>query len=328
MKLLLAKLNHLGDTLLLTPTLRALRRAHPDATIDVVVRRGCEAVLEGNPDVSRVITVPGFAAFAAVAGRGYDYAFDLSNSDRAKLLIALSGARVRAINDWHAELGWRRHFFNRFTHFAWGPEHQVLRDYRAVADVLPLGAPGPLVLDTDVPLDVPSPPYVVIHPVSRWKFKQWLPQHWAAVADTFSEAVLFSHGPGEEAEIDEILRHARKKHRKIGGLTLRQLGRLIGGARLFLGVDTVAMHVAAAVQTPTVALFGPSSEWSWRPWQAPHELVLGDCSCKRTRKFVCDKSRPYPCMQDIGADAVLGAAETLLAGQHRPERLTDGRLGQ
>jgi len=328
LKLLLAKLNHLGDTLLLTPTLRALRRAHPDATIDVVVRKGCEAVLEGNPDVSRIITVPGFGAFAAVARRRYDYAFDLSNSDRAKLLIALSAARVRAINDWHAELGWRRHLFNRFSHFAWGPEHQVLRDYRAVADVLPLAAPGPLVLDTDVPLDAPSPPYVVIHPVSRWKFKQWLPQHWAAVADTLSEAVLFSYGPGEEAEIDEILRHSRKKHRKIDGLTLRQLGGLIRGARLFLGVDTVAMHIAAAVQTPAVALFGPSSEWSWRPWQAPHELVLGDCSCKRTRQFVCDKSRPYPCMQGISTAQVLAAVEKLLAGQHRAESLANPGIRQ
>jgi heptosyltransferase-3 len=323
LKFLLAKLNHLGDTLLLTPTLRALRQAHPGATIDVVVRKGCEAVLEGNADISRVIGVPGASAFAAVLGRRYDYAFDLSNSDRAKLLIAASGARVRAINDWHAELGWRARLFNRFTHFAWGPEHQVLRDYRAVADVVPLGPPGPLVLETE-PVDAPKGPYVVIHPVSRWKFKQWLPEYWAHVADALPFEVVFSYGPGEAGEIDAI----SKKHRRIGGLTLRQLGGLIKGARLFLGVDTVAMHIAAAVQTPAVALFGPSSEWSWRPWQAPHELVLGDCSCKRTRKFVCDKSMAYPCMQGIGAGEVLAAARRLLAGQHRAERLADPGIRQ
>jgi heptosyltransferase-3 len=67
------------------------------------------------------------------------------------------------------------------------------------------------------------------------------------------------------------------------------------------------MHLAAAMQTPIVALFGPSSEWSWRPWQCDHELVLGDCECKRTRKFVCNKTKPYPCMQGIAMEQVMEA---------------------
>jgi heptosyltransferase-3 len=82
------------------------------------------------------------------------------------------------------------------------------------------------------------------------------------------------------------------------------------------------MHLAAAMQTPIVALFGPSSEASWRPWQCPHELVLGDCPCKVTRQFICDKSRPYPCMERIQVDAVLQAAERVLqatAARPRPQ---------
>jgi heptosyltransferase III len=313
LKFLLVKLNHLGDTLLLTPTLRALRSRFPDARIDVVVREGCEAVLEGNSDISKTIVVPGAAAFAAVLGERYDYAFDLSNSDRAKLLIALSGARIRAINEWHAGLGWKKRLFNRFTAFEWAREHQVLRDYRAVADVVELPPPGPLVMNTGVEVAAPAEPYAVIHPVSRWKFKQWLPERWAEVADALPHPVVFTHGPGEEAAVDEIVRRTGGKHSISGNMKLRQLARLIQGARLFLGVDTVAMHIAAAVQRPVVALFGPSSEWSWRPWQTRHELVLGDCSCKRTRQFVCDKSRPYPCMAGIGVDEVVAAARKALA---------------
>ena len=320
MKLLLAKLNHLGDTLLLTPTVRALRQKFPAAQIDVVVRPGCEAVLAGNPDISRTIVSDG--ALRRVIGKGYDYAFDLSNSDRAKLLVALSGARVRAINEWHAELGWKRALFNRFTHFEWASAHQVLKDYRAVADVVGLPPePGPLVLDTEVePPAAPAAPYVVIHPVSRWSFKEWLPERWAAVADALRRkhglSVVLSCGPDarEKSVVDAILRASEEKHEKTGGtLSLRQLGRLIRGARLFAGVDTVAMHIAAAVQAPVVALFGPSSEWSWRPWHCRHELVLGPCACKATREFVCDKSAIYPCMAAIGADSVSAAAERLLA---------------
>ena len=73
----------------------------------------------------------------------------------------------------------------------------------------------------------------------------------------------------------------------------------------------VAMHIAAAVQTPVVALFGPSSEWSWRPWRCQHELVLGQCSCKRTRNFVCDKTRPFPCMEGIQVSNVLDAINSI-----------------
>jgi heptosyltransferase III len=91
------------------------------------------------------------------------------------------------------------------------------------------------------------------------------------------------------------------------------MGLLLGRAKLFLGVDTVMMHLAAAMQTPSVALFGPSSEWSWHPWQCRHEMVLGACSCKATRRFVCDKNKPYPCMEKITVDAVMAAANKLLA---------------
>jgi heptosyltransferase-3 len=154
----------------------------------------------------------------------------------------------------------------------------------------------------------------VLHPTSRWAYKQWLPERWAAVADFLSQKglkVIFSHGPGEN--VDEIFKKSAVSHLKAKDLSLRQLGRLIQRARLVLGVDTVAMHIAAAVQTPAVALFGPSSEWSWQPWQAPHQLVLGECPCKAARHFTCDKSRIYDCMARIGVDDVSAAAARLLA---------------
>ncbi len=319
MRILLVKLNHLGDTLLMTPTLRLLRQRFPQAWIDVVVRAGCEAVLEGNPDVSQVITVPGWRALATVLRRRYEYAFDLSNSDRAKLLVLASGARFRAINARYGVAGWRREIFNSFSWFDWAREHQVLRDFRTVADVIGGDAPpGPLILNTDVEVETPPPPYAVIHPTSRWTYKQWLPGRWAAVADFLAEKhglkVLLSSGPGEMAAIEQILKVSKTRHHKTNGqLTLRQLGRLIRRSRIFLGVDTVALHVAAAVQTPSVALFGPSSEWSWHPWQAPHRLVLGECPCKAARNFTCDKSKVYPCMQRIEVDAVCSAAAQFLS---------------
>jgi len=314
LRILAVKLNHLGDTLVMTPALRLLRNAFPGAHIDAVVRAGCEAVLEGNPDVTQVITVPGWRALATVVRRRYEYAFDLSNSDRAKVLVLASGARYRGINARYGVHGWRKEIFNRFSWFDWPREHQVLRDFRTVADVIGSdAAPGPLNLNTDVEVETPPAPYAVIHPTSRWTFKQWLPERWAAVADFLASRdlkVVFTHGPGES--VDAILRKCQTSPSRAQPASLRHLGRLIKQSRLFLGVDTVAMHIAAAVQTPSVVLFGPSSEWSWRPWQAPHQLALGDCPCKASRQFTCDKGKPYPCMERIEVDAVCAAASSFL----------------
>ena len=347
-KILLVKLGHLGDTLLLTPTLDLLAKEFPGARLDVMVRGGCETLLQGHPAITNLIPVaspdpsartPGralkefFHAFTTVFARRYDYAFALTESDRAAFWTCVSSAKVRGVNDAYATLGWKRRLFNRVSQFDWAREHQVLRDFSTVAEVVrPGAAPGPLSffpqadgaeLRRKLPFLQTTRHYAVIHPTSRWAFKEWPAERWAAVADGMQAkhglAVVFSTGPGarEQEQLKAIratgAANATPHHATEGKLSLHELALLQKRARLFLGVDTVAMHLAAAMQTPTVALFGPSSEWSWRPWQCRHEVVLGACPCKAARQFTCDKSQPYPCMEKITVDAVLAAADRLLA---------------
>ena len=345
MKILLVKLNHLGDTLILTPTVRFLRKQFPEARIDVLVRAGGESILQGNPDIDNVIATasPDKASrnlratlaefrniFSKIFLRRYDYAFDLSDSDRSKIWILLSASKMRGINDAYQTLGGKKRMFNRISDYKWGMKHQVLKDFCTVLDCTELnGEAGPLQFhpqasETTIARKVPFisgiGDFVILHPTSRWAFKEWMPERWAEIADIIRQdyklAVVFSCGP-EQREIDlvsEIRHHAKEEHFSTdGSITLHELGWLLGRARLFLGVDTVVMHLAAAMQTPIVALFGPSSEWSWRPWQCDHELVLGDCECKRTRKFICDKTKTYPCMEKIQVKHVIDATRRLLA---------------
>nr|CRH06480.1 Putative GT9 : lipopolysaccharide heptosyltransferase III [Candidatus Magnetococcus massalia] len=343
-QILLVKLNHIGDTLLMTPTIRFLKQRFPHCAIDVIVRSGCEGVLQGNRDIRHLMVAAHpnpknrtlkrtiqeqWKIVKTITLRRYDFGFDLSNSDRAKLYLLLSAAKIRGINNWKLMPLWKLKLFNRTSGYAWGPHHQVLKDFRTVTDVMGLeGEAGPLVINTEVDrsdmekrvADLPwHKPYVVIHPTSRWQFKQWLPESWAEVADRLNRekglSVVFSIGPGEveSRALDQILAHCQLSHTTIrGALQLRQLAYVMEHAALFLGVDTVAMHLAAAVQLPAVALFGPSSEWSWSPWLSSHQLVLGPCDCKKTRKFICDKSRPYPCMEAIRVETVMAQAEKLL----------------
>lgn len=343
MKVLLVKLKHIGDTLLLTPTLHHLRRAYPDAQIDVVVRRGCESILAGNSDISNIFTtappekspinrrawwLEQKRIFGQVVNQRYDYAFDLSNSDRAKLLVLLSRARIRGINDAANDVGWKRCFFNRFAQFDWRPGHQVLKDFRTVSEIMELpGEPGPMVIAWEentaalfakIQFPGAAKPYVVIHPTSRWAFKQWFPERWAKVADHLAAQglnVIFSCGPDarEREYVDGILRLAQTPHHATQGrLSLRELAGLIRQSRLFLGVDTVAMHIAAAVQTPIVTLFGKQKPQAWGPWQCPHTVIAGECACRAAKKFTCSREQPYKCMETISEAAVIQAAKAML----------------
>ena len=345
MKILLSKLNHLGDTLLMTPVLRFLRERYPNARIDVLVRAGCEVVLQGNPDINKLITVAkpeksertrreGFKhfihAFPQLFLVRHDFAVDLSQSDRAKFWMLMSASKIRGVNDAYGVLGRRKWLVNQISNYKWAREHQVLKDFQTVLDCMDIsGEAGPLRFypNIDEAMIRPKLPfinnikeYAVLHPTSRWAFKQWLPERWARVADQlqreFGLRVVFSCGPEarEKDMINQILMCSNENHLTTDGrIEMRELGWLLSKATLFLGVDTVAMHLAAAMQTPIVALFGPSSEWSWRPWQCRHELVLGDCECKETRQFICDKSKPYPCMKTIQVEQVLSATRRLLS---------------
>lgn len=345
MKILLCKLNHLGDTLLLTPTIRFLKEKNPGAQIDVLVRSGCETILSCNPDVNNVIPVARpessertcqsavsefLNAFSKLFLRRYDYAFDLSDSDRSKLWMLLSASKVRCVNDAYNTLGRKRWAVNRVSRFKWGREHQVLKDFQTILDCFSLtGDPGKLQFHTNgnessviekLPYFSDIGKFIIIHPTSRWAFKQWDARRWSKVADIlkreYNRNVIVTCGPDkrEVAMARKILELAEEEHFTTEGrINLHELGWVISRAELFLGIDTVSMHLAAAVQTPIVALFGPSSEWSWRPWLCEHELVLGECDCKKTRNFICDKSKIFPCMERIQVKDVIDVACRLLA---------------
>ncbi len=340
MKILIIKLIHLGDTLLLTPTLDYLGSIFPTAQIDIIVRTGSEEILKGHPSVTNIIALAAperknrsfyrslrdfLNLLRKVAFKRYDYAFDLSNSDRAKFWIFASRSKTRVVNNSYGVVDFLKKFiFNKFSNFDWVKKHRVLKDFHTVCDIFdPNAVPGPLSFypQVDEQTILSRHPYIrglakfaVIHPTSRWIFKEWVPERWAQIADFISEeygfSVLFSCGPDlrECNYVTQIMANMQSPPAWTQGKTsFHELGWIFGRARLFVGVDTFAMHLASAMQTPIVALFGPSSEIAWHPWKCRHEIVLGDCQCKQTRKFICDKSMTYPCMDKISVESVKSA---------------------
>jgi heptosyltransferase-3 len=194
----------------------------------------------------------------------------------------------------------------------------VEADFRKVSDCLPLAAaePPPLVFSRKRTrrwhrADTLHARYAVMHPCTRWQRKRWPEDRWVAVGKSLLEQVgnlVVSCGP----EPDEIAQ-AESLAGKIGApaaLSTRgetswaELADLLYGARLFVGVDTAAMHLAAACNCPTVAIFGPSVPSHWAPWKT-QSIVLAPPPEKYRNDMTV--------IQTIPAAEVMAACKTMLA---------------
>ncbi len=300
MRLLFVKLKHIGDALLLTPTLQAVRESHPDAVIWVVVRRGTEGVLSGCPAIDRVITAAApelgrrsLTGFWSEVRSGlelrrqrFDYAFELTDGDRGRWFAGLSAASKRCANTSLYPLNlWWRLWFNRASRHNWAQGHRVEKDFFTVSDFLPIGVtPPPLVFDHSRTRKWDqlegNAPFALLHPGTRWKRKRWLHPRWVEVGRFLLDRVpriVISSGPDAE-EVESAARLAADLGPRAistsGVLTWSQMAWMLHRAKLFVGVDTAAMHLAAACQCPIVALFGPSIVSQWAPWKVPHKIVL------------------------------------------------------
>lgn len=303
-RLLFIKPKHIGDALLLTPTLVAVKARYPKAVIWVLVRKGTESILAGCTAIDRVVTT----APVETTGRRlatlcddlrlvrelrcqrFDYAFELSDGDRGRWLAWLSGARERVATRCSTRMSWiARRAITRFSGTDWLRDHRVEKDFTLVDEVLPLARPvPPLAFSRERMVEwLPAAAlseFAVLHPGTRWTRKQWPLEHWVALGRLLQArnlALVISSGP--EAQEREI---ARQLQVALGPAVLNtdgqaswaQLAGLLGRARLFVGVDTAAMHLAAACQCPTVTLFGPSVVHFWRPWKVTHRVVMTEAA--------------------------------------------------
>jgi heptosyltransferase III len=165
--------------------------------------------------------------------------------------------------------------------------------------------------------DLVDEPFVHMHPASRWKFKCWPAERNAALADRLAaegHRIVFTAAPDEAPFIDQIVERMTSQAINLAGkLSLKELGALTARAKLFIGVDSMPMHLAAAMGVPTVALFGPSSEVVWGPWNVEQRVVTTTHSCRPCGVDGCGGSKVSECLTLLGVDPVHAAAQELLA---------------
>jgi heptosyltransferase-3 len=166
--------------------------------------------------------------------------------------------------------------------------------------------------------------FIHLHPASRWLFKGWTVDGWVALieallADGWPLMLTAAPDPREQellAAITARLPAAAPVHNLAGQLSLLDLGALTARAALFIGVDSAPMHIAAAVGTPVVTLFGPSGDLEWGPWQVPSRtLTSADHPCRPCGLDGCGGSKLSDCLTSLPAARVIAAARELLGPQ-------------
>jgi len=162
--------------------------------------------------------------------------------------------------------------------------------------------------------------FIHLHPTSRWLFKCWAEDKVTALMHALQaqgHTLVVSSAPDarELAMLECILRPLSRPVVNLGGqLTLKQLAALTAQAKLFIGVDSAPMHIAAAMQTPVLALFGPSGEKEWGPWMVPHRLITSDHSCRPCGQDGCGGGKISECLTTLPVERVLQAVDDLLSG--------------
>jgi len=348
---LVIKLRHHGDVLLSTPVFQVLKRQAPAAEIDALVYADTAPMLALHPALGELHAVDRdwkalgplaraireLALFRRLAARRYDLIVHLTDSWRGAWLARALGARWSVAPERRGgERFWRRSFSHLVPEPRGNRRHTVESHLDALRriGVHAAEAERALVLEPGEPAraavrallaaqGVESRRFVHLHPASRWRFKCWTAEGWAEIIRRLQASgwgVVITSGPAPEevamsGAVQRLLAHPAID--LSGRLDLKELAALAAEARLFIGVDSAPMHVAAAMRTPAVALFGPSGETMWGPWGQPrqgqHRVVASDRHpCRPCGLDGCGGSKVSDCLVALEAERVWQAVSAAL----------------
>ncbi len=346
-RVLVIKLRHHGDVLLASPVFSVLKNHAPHLEIDALVYAETAPMLELHPAIAAVHCIDRslkqqgwrrraaaeWRLVSALRARDYDLVIDLSGHPRGAWLARLLGPRF-SVAPALAGKGafWARSFTHLYALPRGNRRHTVEVNLDALRRIgvqpatgerwltLVAGAGAEArVAELLAAQGLANSKFVHLHPASRWQFKCWEPDGNAAVIDALAQRghrVVITAAPSPE-EL-EFVSHIKAACRAevvdlAGKLNLKELAALTARAWLFVGVDSAPMHMAAAMGTPVVALFGPSGEIEWGPWQVPNRVVTSSHTCRPCGNDGCGGGKVSECLTTLGVAQVLAAADELLA---------------
>jgi heptosyltransferase-3 len=290
---------YLGDTLLITPLLGSLKKAYPDAEIDVLLPASNTGVLEGNPDVNRCITFPtkpgilNFLRLLFSLFQSYDLAISAQTSDRTTLCAIVAGRiKLGFVDEEHRKSWWKKKLLSHSLVFSDNYSHAVLENLR-FCDLLniprhyKLTPPNTSSIDENLPETIT--PYAVLHIMPQWRYKQWHIEGWRQIIEflhikNYQIVLTGSNQPHEIQILNKLQNEYPYVINTAGTLKLASLTKLISNASFFIGPDTGITHLAAATGTQTLALFGPTDPKKWAPWPNEYSDINPPFSSKGSQQ--------------------------------------------
>lgn len=334
-RVLLVRLRSIGDTVLATPSVFALRRFLPDATIDILVEDWVAPLLQNHPHIDNVIVMErgGFVTRARVArelrAANYDVVYNLHGGTTATLLTRATGARHR--------VGFENYQYAQLhNHQAPSPLllWQQQKTHSVEQQLALLGWTGVPVTDrprTQLGIAPEAAAAVeqrlhvaglrdqkiaLIHPAAAFATKQWATENFARVAEFLVERGLTPvaiAAPHEGALLEKLRAESSTKIVTLD-LSLPEVTALAACSQLFVGNDSGIAHIAAAVGTPAVVIFGSSNIAHWRPWSsAPSEVVFEEMPCQPCHGYFCEKFAQPECILRVPVTRVSAAIDRLLS---------------
>jgi predicted lipopolysaccharide heptosyltransferase III len=327
-RILLIQLGDIGDVILTLPAIRALRENFQGAKIVVCVREKAREIIEDCPWASAMTVRKEQKRLKAaildqvlwmreLRANRFDLAIDLRTGTRGAIIAGFSGAGTR-IGRFAAD---GRLWRNRvFTHLVTPPDEAF--QYAAEHNLnilLPLGLKIP---DKALQITIPchrkqaanrlfsgekipmNRPLLAFHPFSLWKYKEWQVNACAELIDDvqlrYDVTVVITGSSEERSRADQVVERCRTKPFNLAGKTsIGELAAVFSACRGFIGVDTAALHLAAAVGVPTLGIFGPSPAVCWAPRGSRHTVVSKNMPCVPCRRKGCLDSEISRCLDEL-----------------------------
>ena len=340
-RVLIIRLRRLGDVVAITPCTRAVKETFPNAYLSVLVEKEAEGILVGNSYVDEIIVfdrqaVNGAGSWKAflkeleflssLRERGFDLVINLHGGPRSALQTLFTGAQYKlgGFPHWHP--------WNWVYNIRVRPEREVIgKDVREChiverhlstlknAGIETQNSSLVMVVAEEARISLDKllrergvqegREIVTIHPAARNGLKRWRAERFAELADRlierFGVTVALASGPKEMEAAKQVRARMQREAIDLAGLTtVQELAALLERSTLFIGLDGGPAHIAAAVGTPLVVLYGPTTD-TWRPWSENAVVLRSRIAC-----LGCRRSCPYGsprCLEEISVEEVFGA---------------------
>lgn len=347
-RVLLIRLRSLGDALLLTPALRAVKQWRPDLRISVLLYEEFGPILQGNPDLEEVLVMKkgGLLSLLSIQRQirkqKFEACFNMHGGTLSTFLTWTSGARHRLAAG-PFPYPWAYTALTPPGGEVLGRDKMHTVEYQLCVFYwtgLPQGEVPPLTL---VPQEaarrsvreklaaagVSEPErYAVLVPAARDFTMEWPFERYAAIARYLQErhglVPVLDSLPEEEEKLDLVDKAYGEKLPRLVPLGIAELAALIEGAAIFVGNDSGPVHMAAALQRPAVVLYGSSDSSVWRPWKSPHVVVQNPCDCNPCRGDRCYAFERPQCIFSIREEQVQSAINSLLADETAEQKKNGG----